>query len=476
MIPRRADAWIATGVALGVRLGIVAWACRRFPPVEDGHYYDVLARRVASGAGYTWLWPDGAVTYAAHYPVGYPALLAAAYALFGPSTVAAMTLNAVIGAAAAYGAYVLIDEPDVVRWRPLGGALAVAAHPALVPYTAAVMTEGVTASLLVVAAALATKARTAARPAEILAAAGLAAALATLLRPQSLVLAPVFGFFAGAPTAAMRQRLARAGALTGIVLACVSPWTVRNCVRMHRCALVSVNGGWNLLIGATTTTGGWMPLTVPAPCATVWDEAKKDACFEHWALREIGKAPAAWLARAPSKIAMTLDYFGAAPWYLHSSNPEAFDDRAKVALAGVETLACRLFLLGSLVACGRATGRFLTARKLVALAGSFAALTAHAWMGYAAVVLCTTMLGWRSLVSGPPLFFWTAASIVSTAVVHAIFFGAGRYGLLVAPFVAASAFAGYAPDVRPAPAWVRGGVKKPNARARGSGERADVAL
>ena len=51
-------------------------ARRAFPRSEDGHYYDVLARRLAAGQGYTWLWPDGAVTYAAHYPVGYPAMLA----------------------------------------------------------------------------------------------------------------------------------------------------------------------------------------------------------------------------------------------------------------------------------------------------------------------------------------------------------------------------------------------------------------
>ena len=58
------------GVALAARLAVVAWAWSRFPPVEDGHYYDVLAQRLAQGLGYTWLWPDGAVTYAAHYPGG----------------------------------------------------------------------------------------------------------------------------------------------------------------------------------------------------------------------------------------------------------------------------------------------------------------------------------------------------------------------------------------------------------------------
>lgn len=480
MTARRADVWVATGLALAVRLGVVAWGHRLFPPSEDGHYYDVLARRLASGAGYTWLWPDGVVTYAAHYPVGYPAILAAVYALFGASTGVAMTLNAVLGSAAAYGGYVLVDEPDVSRWRPLGAGLAIALHPALVPYTAAVMTEGVTSALLVLAAALACRARRGARSAAMLVAVGVAVALATLLRPESLLLAPVLGLFAVAPEAGRARgprargswlgRFGRASAVTAIALLCVSPWTARNCARMHRCALVSLNAGWNLLIGATTTTGGWVPVTVPGPCATVWDEATKDACFEASALREIERAPTAWLARVPGKLAMTLDYLGAAPWYLHSSNPQAFDEHAKARLASLETLACRLYLLGGLIACGRARGRLPTTRKLVALAGCFFALTLHAWVGYGAIALCTGLRGWRSLVRGPPIFAYTAAVIVSTVVVHAVFFGAGRYGLMVTPFVAASTFCSLGPGSADSS---RG---KPNARADGSGERVDVAL
>ena len=74
----RRDPSIVAGVALVARLAVVAWAGGRFPASGDGFYYDVLARRLAHGDGYTWLWPDGAVTNVAHYPVGYPAILAAA--------------------------------------------------------------------------------------------------------------------------------------------------------------------------------------------------------------------------------------------------------------------------------------------------------------------------------------------------------------------------------------------------------------
>jgi len=357
---RRVDALAIAIVGLLARFAVVVWARARFPAVEDGHYYDVLARRIAGGEGYTWLWPDGAVTYVAHYPVGYPALIAAGYAAFGAAASVAMATNAVLGAASVYGMHRLVDDAGMARWRPAGAAVALALHPALVPYTAALMTEGATAALLVIAASLVTAARKAAREAPPpvaarrsaratlaaspwIAAAGGVVGLATLVRPQCLALAPVLGALAVPPQAFRRARLGAVAALVAVAIACVVPWTIRNCERMNRCALVSVNGGWNLLIGATTRSGAWQPVPVPAECATVWDEAGKDACFEQAAWREIERAPVAWMLRAPAKLAATFDYFGAAPWYLHASNADAFDESAKTRLGALETGVCRLF-------------------------------------------------------------------------------------------------------------------------------------
>jgi 4-amino-4-deoxy-L-arabinose transferase-like glycosyltransferase len=452
MNPRRRDALLAFGVALASRLALVAWAHGRFPAAEDGHYYDVLARRLASGGGYTWLWPDGAVTFVAHYPVGYPAMLALAYVLFGASPAVAMIVNALLGAASAYAAHRIVAVEGIARWRPLAAGLAVALHPALVPYTAAVMTEGVTASLLVVAAAAASRAGRAARAWPWLLALGVTMGVATLVRPQSLVLAPVLGALAVRPETAVRVRLAHAAVVTATALACVAPWTSRNCARMHRCALVSVNGGWNLLIGTQTSSGAWEPMKVPPECAQVWDEAGKDACFERAARGDIARAPLAWLARVPAKIAVTLDYFGAAPWYLHSSNAEAFGDRAKLSLAAVETVTCRLLLLGALVACGRLPGARPGERRIVALLGAAAALTVQACLGYLALVACIALLGPRALARAPMVAPCTAAVILATVAVHAVFFGAGRYGLVVVPFVTALAFFASGPSGPSGPA------------------------
>jgi hypothetical protein len=452
----RRNAFLVLAVALVARLSVVAWAHARFPPTDDGTYYDTLARRLAAGAGYTWLWPDGAVTFAAHYPVGYPAMLAVAYRLFGPSGTVGMVVNALIGAAAAVASYRLVDDASepwrgpAATWRPVAAGLVVALHPALVPYTAAIMTEGVTAAILVVAAALGARARAASAPASAsaaasrswpwLVAAGTTMGLATLVRPQSLVLAPVLGALTVGPGAVARVRLARAAVVTALAVACVAPWTARNCARMHRCALVSVNGGWNLLIGVQTQTGAYERLDVPAPCATVWDEGAKDACFEEAAHEAIAAAPLSWLARVPAKLAATFDYFGAAPWYLHDSNAAVFDGDAKLRLGAVETVVCRLLLLGALVACGRRDGPRALARKLVALGGAAGAVTVHGWLGYVAVVACVAMLGRRAWAEAPLVVPWTAAAVAATAAVHAVFFGAGRYGLVVVPLVATIAF------------------------------------
>jgi 4-amino-4-deoxy-L-arabinose transferase-like glycosyltransferase len=430
------DALFTLGVALAARLAVALWASARFPPAEDGHYYDVLAHRVASGQGFTWLWPDGAVTFAAHYPVGYPALLATAYAVFGASTAVAMGVNATLGAVGAFAAHRLADASGAGVWAARAAGLSVALHPALVPYTAALMTEGVTASLLLMASAAVARARAAEHPLRCWSAAGAILGAATLVRPQSLVLAPFFGGLACRPTTRWRGRLAAAAVTTAVALACVAPWTARNCVRMHRCALVSVNGGWNLLIGAASNDGAWQPVAVPVECATVWDEAAKDTCFEHAAERRIADEPLAWLALVPAKLAVTFDYFGAAPWYLHASSAASFGERAKTWLGALETVVARTFLLLALAACVRSESARPLASRTVLAVGALTVFTRHAWPGYLAVPVALALAGPKAVARAPLAVPLAASVVAATAMTHAVFFGAGRYGLVVAPFMA----------------------------------------
>ena len=431
-------------VALAVRLAIVAWACTRFPPVADATYYDLFAHRLAEGLGYTVAWPDGVVTYAAHYPVGYPGILALAYRAFGEHLGVAMGVNATIGALSAIAAHRLALRELSPRLAALA-ALAFALHPALLLYLPAIMTESVAASLAVIALAVApsrSHAKTVSKRVYYarVVASGAVFGVATLVRPQMIALAPLLAFV-------VMRRWAPSALVLGAALAVVAPWTARNCARMNRCALVSVNGGWNLLIGVHTANGSWTPLEAPDDCKEVWDEAGKDACFEHAARREILASPRAWVAKAPKKLAVTFDVFAAGPYYLHRSNPSAFGEKATLVTGAIEILASRLLLAFAIVASAplfrlrvsRKRWAVTAPRLALAAAGLFFAFNRTAWPAYAVLaILCFV----RERGERRSMLRACAGIVVAaTMATHAAFFGAGRYGLLVVPFVTLAAFA-----------------------------------
>jgi len=305
-------------------------------------------------------------------------------------------------------------------------------------YTPALMTEGVTAALVAVAAWLGSRRSLASR-------CGLGAVLgvATLVRPQSLLLAPLLGFLSAAKGESWQKRLASAGIVTALSVAVCLPWTARNCVRMHSCALVSFNGGWNLLIGAgPNATGSWAPVDVPEPCRTVWDEAEKDACFGREARRMIRSAPGRWLALVPARLAATFDYSGAPGYYLHASNAAAFDDRAKTTLGALETVYERLAWLGALAVAGLIEGPRRGLRLAVAAVSVALLFAVHAYLAVLGLLLALALLG-GALLEVPFLLTSTFVVILATALVHAAFFGAGRYSMVVFPLVTALAFAAF---------------------------------
>jgi len=437
---RWSDALRLGAVGLVLRLGAVFWGAPRFPPAADGTFYDTVARRIATGEGYTWLWPDGAVTYAAHYPVGYPALIGALYAVFGPSPAVAMLFNAALGAMAVAATYWLGAEFTARRFACVA-ALVAAVHPSLVLYTPAIMTEGVTAALYVIAAWLACRW---ARSAELGRGwlLGIVAGATLLVRPQSLLLVPVFGAVAAyrnrsdgrAPSASrVTSRFwFRAAMVTSVALLVCAPWTLRNCHRMGRCALVSVNGGWNLLIGTSERAkGAWISLTdmgVPVECREVFEEALKDACFGQAAARRIVERPGVWLGLVPSKWGATFDYPAAPAHYLRMSNPTLMSHDDEQRLVAIETAFSRCLVAASLFGFFWLPGPARRLRGLLALGGLVSLASPFAWPA----VLCLLALGaiqWRLLTTARPLAVGLSA-LALTALIHAVFFGAGRYALV----------------------------------------------
>jgi len=416
-------------VALAARLAMVAWAGTRFPAAHDGVRYDALAARLAAGLGYTWAWPDGTVTTVAHYPVGYPAVLALAYRCFGHSVVVAGVENALFGALAACAAYG-IGRAVASRRVALVAGLAVALHPGLVLYTPGIMTEGLTASLVTAAAWVALGggggaggARASALRLSLL---GALVGVAGLVRPQTLVLAPLFGLLGAG-------RRGAAVAFTVAALVC-APWVVRNCGAVGRCTL-STNSGWNLLIGSQPgATGAWQAVTASGACKEVFGEATTDACFGRQAVQAIADSPGRWLALVPKKLAATFDYGGIGGYYLHLSNADAFSWRAVLGAGALETVLERAATALCLLGCALADGPRKRARMALAVVGATFSLLPAGWVAVVALCGALSCLGVDGLRRSP-LHAATLFVLGSTAAVHAVFFGAPRYALLAAPLV-----------------------------------------
>ena len=432
----RRDAIIVVAVALAARLAMAHYGSERFPPADDGSFYHTVATRIAGGHGYTWLWPDGAVTYAAHYPVGYPAIIGAGYALFGARAGVAMFVNALIGGLAALAAYSLAFR-SAGRRAALAAGWFVALEPALVLYTPALMTEAVAGALLCAAAAVAAGSRPERPPLRALGA-GLVLGIGVLVRPEVLLLAPIVGAIS-AHGLGVKRALSSGAIVLGASLFVCLPWTLRNCEKLERCALVSANGGWNLYIGSSPLgRGGWAPLDrigVPEECRTVFAEAEKDACFARAGARVIREDPAAWLALVPAKLAATFDYGTAAAHYLSASNPNLVGERAKTTIGALELLGQRVFLMLALLALARAEGPARRARLAVCAVSALMGFLPWAFVGWVGLVVSGLLLG-RALFLSPATLL-AVSTVAVTAAVHAVFFGASRYTLVCLPALGA---------------------------------------
>jgi hypothetical protein len=438
-----------TLLLLGVaaRVGVALAAGDLFPPVADGTYFHLHAVRLAEGLGYSVADGDS-VRPVAHYPIGYPAALSFAYRLLGAHPSSGSWLAAGVGALAAWALFRATRGSDERARARLMTCFALS--PALLVYTPALMTEGVTAGLyaLVCAGALFCadpRGRVVAAGALVL---GGSAGLAVLVRPQSIVWFAVVLALVVVFQRSRRRAWGVAAASATIAATLVGPWTARNCAVMDRCVLVSANDGWNLLIGTNPAADGtWAEVVVPPECEGLSTEGAVNACFGRSAREEIARRPLDWLALAPRKLGRTFDYAGAGPWYLHASNPSAFPFEAKVAAGVVETVATRVTLLIALLGVLRASWPSMRPSWRAALAVGLAAspfgAPGHLLFGALAV-----RLGWSR---GEPLnrrLSWALAGslVLVTALIHVLFFGAGRYALVLVPALALGAALAQAPS------------------------------
>ncbi|MCL2776798.1 MAG: phospholipid carrier-dependent glycosyltransferase [Polyangiaceae bacterium] len=481
-----ADATFAAGLfvfALALRLAAAFTLAAE--PVWDGQYYDFGAKRIAAGFGYSdSRLVNGAATWHpwCHYPVGYSAYLSAFYKFLGATPLATHLANAIAGALLAVVTFLLAREAlSPVRAR-IAGAL-VSLNPGLVLYSALVMTEPLSALLVLAAFYAALRVKRSglgdgivepSRKRWVLLlrgplAGGIVLGVAALVRPQALLCAPFLALTASGTTT-WRARLVAAGAASGIALATVLPWTVRNCAVMDGCALVSTNAGWNLAIGAfPRATGRFETLRSSDGCSEVTGQVQQDRCWLHYGLSHIRQAPRRWLGLMPAKLSYTFDHESFAVEYLHEARPSAWPEPRRVLGREILTFVHRMLLaIAPLAFVGvawpwpwpwrKSSGQGIDRRTriarivqttlaaaVVALAyASFASTTPTFWP----MVLVTCVLPWLPIPGRPkpaPALLMPVALLTTTALAHAIFFGEDRYHVVVTPVLCMLAAASFRP-------------------------------
>ena len=444
------DALFAVGLFIvAFTLRLLAARLLAGEPVWDGHYYDFGARRIASGFGYAdEVTRDGQPVWHpwCHYPVGYSGFLAVFYKLFGATHGVAAFANALVGGLLAVVTWLLGREAlSPARARVAGGLVAL--HPGLVLYGALLMTEPLSA-LLVLGAFWVTLRVAKVERAGVLggiAAGALVLGLAVLVRPQALLCAPFLalaGRGAGVKQGARRSLLA-VGVACAVTLVPVLPWTARNCRVMDGCALVSTNAGWNLAIGAfPRATGRFETLRSEDGCRDVTGQVQQDRCWLEYGIANIRSTPGRWLALVPAKLAFTFDHESFAVEYLHEARPAAWPEERRVFWRGVLTAVHRVLVAAAALAFvafvvrGRERARVVQTALLggLALAAymAFAAGTPTFWP----IVVVACALPWLPLPGRPPAhpaLLMSVSLVATTVLTHAIFFGEDRYHVVATP-------------------------------------------
>jgi 4-amino-4-deoxy-L-arabinose transferase-like glycosyltransferase len=227
----------------------------------DMTWYDGAAKRLARGLGYVGY--DFVPTAA--WPPGYPAVLAALYATFGPSLLAAKLLNVALAAATVLVTYSIGCE---LR-RPVAGlvgAAILAVFPGWVLFAPLILSESLFVFLFCAAlwAFLRWYACGRDRAAGWL---GLGVFLGaiSLVRGVGFFLLPVFASTRLLDGASWRSaaRLTLAGA-AGVLIAIV-PWSIRNHVRLGYPVLIASDGSFALYVGNSEIATGYHDMTMREP-------------------------------------------------------------------------------------------------------------------------------------------------------------------------------------------------------------------
>jgi hypothetical protein len=356
--------WLALAIVLVTRLAAVLGL-----PVEqssDMSWYHARALELLDRGSYS---ENGVPT--AYWPVGYPAFLAGVLALGGRSVLVGQLANVALSLLCV----VLLYRWSLARFasaRVAGvAALLLALYPNHVGYSVGLYSEPLFTAMLLGICLLARPDAGAAR----IAAAGLLAGLATLVKAQTMLLGPVLLLvlcWGGWSLASLRGAIGRAALATLVMVAVLAPWTYRNAVVMGKAVPVSTNGGMSLLAGnnpaMTTSLGNDYnddSDLVRSVRFSVADQVAADARAKAAAWQWIRDNPGTFVALMPKKLFRLWASDGESEWVFQSGY-KAYETQ-RLWFRGVRVVN-QLFYFALLAGCAWAWWRMRRPEQPAALA------------------------------------------------------------------------------------------------------------
>jgi 4-amino-4-deoxy-L-arabinose transferase-like glycosyltransferase len=311
-------------------------------PTSDQGIYHFAATELAAGHGYV----DESGEPANFWPVGYSAILAPAYAVFGARPTTAFAVNLWLWMLAIAGTYRLGRECFGENAGRLA-ALIVAVHPTFVLHTTMFASEtpfcaGLPWALWLLLQAM----RDDERAGRYAIASGLLIGLLVYVRPPALLFLAcplAFGLIARAPLARVAQRFAFVLVAAFLVLL---PWGIRNQAAFGQFSIMSFNGGSNLWMGNNPESdGSYMPM--PAELDHL-SQRERDAVLKDRAIDFIVSHPGEYAMLTLRRVVVSLRSDTIAGEWNAIGLTKRFGERGVLAAKLICTAAHWALLLGCL--------------------------------------------------------------------------------------------------------------------------------
>lgn len=287
--------WLILGLACLLRL---SWALLvPVDPVSDSAIYDIFAREIAGGRGYSF--PDGSPTV--YWAVGAPALYGAGYWLVGPIPASVVSINLALGIAFVAGMYWLAlnyFDPGIA----ILAATFVALWPVWIQFTTVLNSELPFVMLVTLSLAVFSERRLGWGARSVFGAIFLTGAI--YMRPIALPLLIIIPLAGWLEHRSIKRALGHTVTCCLIAALMIAPWALRNRDAFGTPTLISANFGANLWMGNNPkSNGGYMPL----PAGNYGNEVQRDSYFKAQALEFISQSPGRYALLSLKRVQLSFD-------------------------------------------------------------------------------------------------------------------------------------------------------------------------